>query len=107
MMTESLEALRSRVDSAVDLQAVVCTMKVISLVRKRSKPVVPVSSAPEKLSGQYKPRMHQLLPPDLCWQKALQTQVWTGLSLPGSTGGGNIAGVNSEVFVCVVVSNLR
>ncbi|PWQ92207.1 F0F1 ATP synthase subunit gamma [Leucothrix pacifica] len=44
---------------------------------------------PGKLSGQYKPRMHQLLPLDLRWQKALQEQVWTGPSLPetlGSTG---------------------
>lgn len=37
---------------------------------------------PGKLSGQYNPRMHRLLPLDLRWQKALQQQPWLGPSIP-------------------------
>ena len=41
---------------------------------------------PGKLSGQYKPRMQQLLPLDSRWQRALQQQPWTGPSLPEALG---------------------
>lgn len=41
---------------------------------------------PGELSGQYAPRMHQLLPLDLHWQKTLQNQPWTGTSLPEALG---------------------
>ena len=41
---------------------------------------------PGKLSGQYKPRMHKLLPLDSRWQMALQQQPWTGPSLPEALG---------------------
>lgn len=41
---------------------------------------------PGKLSGQYNPRMQQLLPLDSRWQKALKQQPWTGPSLPETLG---------------------
>lgn len=41
---------------------------------------------PGKISGQYKPRMHQLLPLDSRWQRALHQKPWTGPSLPESLG---------------------
>jgi len=41
---------------------------------------------PGNLSGEYSPRMHQLLPLDSSWQKILQQQPWTGMSLPETLG---------------------
>lgn len=41
---------------------------------------------PGKISGQYQPHMHKLLPLDSRWQKALKHQPWTGPSLPETLG---------------------
>lgn len=62
---------------------------------------------PGKLSGQYKPIMHQLLPLDSSWQKALKNQPWVGPSLPqalGTTGLTLSALVREYLFVSIYQS---